>query len=204
VATCRSSGQPVPRDGDPTPCLYAIFMRGNIPQRNRYQTLRSSSDPRGRLRGGAAGAVAFGDAVAVDLGAGGMIGAATGGVVRMRAGCMFVARPAGAWVEPAAGAACPGEAVACAIPMNVAGDNMGEAYDQRGKRTIKTLWVNREEFAASTKPPTPLWSLTAVKVTSRPRPFGTTTRLRSAAGWNGSPHELFVFWELALKAHHGV
>jgi hypothetical protein len=88
---------------------------------DRAYTLRSSSDPRGRLRGGAAGG--FGEAVAADLGGSGMIGAATGGVARTRA-CWTFAAPAdaGAWPGAAAGLT-PGD-IALAIPMNVAGDNM--------------------------------------------------------------------------------
>jgi hypothetical protein len=108
--------------------------RGNIAQdrnaggRSRYATiarytLRSSSDPRGRLRGGAA--CGFGEAVTADLGGGGMIGAATGGVARTRA-CRILAGPAdaGAWPGAAAGAGLTPGDVAFAIPMNVAGDNM--------------------------------------------------------------------------------
>jgi hypothetical protein len=56
-------------------------------------TLRSSSDPLGRLRGGAAGE--FGDAVPAAFGVGWMMGDAMGDVVRTRAGCMFAERPAG-------------------------------------------------------------------------------------------------------------
>lgn len=83
----------------------------------RY-TLRSSSDPRGRLRGGVAAVP--GDAVAGGLGGNVAMGAAACGVPSTRAG----------WIGDAAGR--PTGAVAFASPMNVAGDNMPRSLrDQR-------------------------------------------------------------------------
>ena len=95
-------------------------------------TLRSSSDPRGRLRGGVAGRA--GEAVAAPLGSGGAIGAATVGVVRMRACCTSAGRAGANWGEFAVEAAGAGLAAALAIPMNVAGDNMTrETYPGTGE-----------------------------------------------------------------------
>jgi hypothetical protein len=100
----------------------------------RY-TLRSSSDPRGRLRGAVAGP--FGDAVAGAFGIGGVMGAPIGCVERTRAFCIFgdpeAGGVAGGRAGAAAGAVLPTAPAALAIPMNVAGDNMG--------RTLSHQWL---------------------------------------------------------------
>jgi hypothetical protein len=99
------------------------------PVRQRSYTLRSSSDPRGRLRGGAACGVddIVGEA---DFDGGCKMGAATGGVDSTRACCTFPERP-----DPGPG--WPTGELAFAIPMNVAGDSMTATYTGKGKRTVK-------------------------------------------------------------------
>ena len=108
-------------------------------------TLRSSSDPRGRLRGGVVvvpgaaivpDAAAAGDPVFGD--ASGAIGAVTGGVVKIRTGCTPAGRPAwagaaGPTERPAAGAGWP---TALAMPMKVAGDNMPARLTGSGERIV--------------------------------------------------------------------
>lgn len=95
----------------------------------------SSSDPRGRFRGGVTATP--GDAVIADLGSGVIKGAATGGVDRTRAGCMFADRPDGArGAGPGAaagGAALADGVVAFAMPMNVVRENM--------TRTLARQWL---------------------------------------------------------------
>jgi hypothetical protein len=100
-------------------------------------TLRSSNDPRGRLRGGVA--CGLGSDVAADFGnACGAIGAARGGVVRTLAGWTVAGRPAagGAWAGVRPGAAVGWPPAALAMPMKVAGDNMTTRLACNSKRTI--------------------------------------------------------------------
>ena len=102
-----------------------IPVRSGGGKRDRDYTLRLSKDPRGRLRGGVEGGLAE------ALAGGGFIppgaGARTssgGGALMTRAGCTFACRVG-------AGPAGPGGpvgAVALAIPINVAGDNMRVTY----------------------------------------------------------------------------
>jgi hypothetical protein len=85
------------------------------------------------LRGGAVW-VGAGDAVAADFGGAGEMGAATGGAGPTRAFWML-AEPAaaagGACVGAGEAAGLPTGAVACAIPMNVAGDSMILTLEQQ-------------------------------------------------------------------------
>jgi hypothetical protein len=102
--------------------------------KGRRYTLRSSNDPRGRLRGGAIGEA--GDAVAAAFGGGGgVMGAAVGSVGDTRACCTFAGRPTRPWSVPGVGAAAgadwPEGAVACAIPINVPGDNMVQSLRRK-------------------------------------------------------------------------
>lgn len=113
-------------------------------ERDRDYTLRLRRDPRGRLRGGVEGGLAE------ALAGGGFIppgaGARTssgGGALMTRAGCTFAGRVG-------AGPAGPGGpvgAVALAIPINVAGDNMRVPYKLKGKQPVNAA-VRPVLFAA--------------------------------------------------------
>ena len=93
-------------------------------------TIKSSSDPRGRLRGGDFGW--FGEAVAADAGGGAVKGAAACGAARTRARRMFTGRESWVLEGTGAGATEPAGAVARAIPTNVAGDNIPRGLCREG------------------------------------------------------------------------
>ena len=98
----------------------------------RRYTLRLSSDPRGRLRGGAACGLA--EALAggfIPPGAGPRTSSG-GGALMTRTGCTFAGRVGAGPV----GRGWPAGAVALAIPMNVAGDNMRVTYKYKCKQPV--------------------------------------------------------------------